>query len=606
MLIQTKLVQVKKFEIGVEGLSKTITKEIILEERIENKEFSCAQILVKTLEELGVDSVFGYTGAMILPIFDALSKSRIKIIINSNEQSSAFSAAGYSRSTGKVGVAIVTSGPGITNTLTAVADAHGDSIPLIVIAGQVPQSKVGTDAFQHINVEAIFGKVAKQVVTINGSENIEELMKEVYFKATTNKPGPIVIDYPLDKQNQKQLYSPKPISEIQKRFQPTNSITEMECKIFFDELKKSKKPLLYIGGGANNTLTSNELKKFNSLTKIPIVCTLMGKGIIPNSDELHLGMLGMFGNPAANIAIQENDFFFAIGVRWDDRVADKVGSFGKNSKIAYVDINPKKVFEIKQERNPFLCINADAKNVLEKLNEYIKEHNIRTDFSEWWKRTKQIKESFEYSWNKETNFIQQAQAIFELNKQINEEDIIITGVGNHQMLSAQLISRTHPKTFISSGALGTMGFALPTSIGVQIANPNKKIIVIEGDGGAKMNFGELNTITNYNLPIKIIILNNSMDGMVQNLQDLAYNKNRVATTREKRTDFSKIAKTLGFKHTLKITKKEELKKGISEFLNFKENALLEIITDSEEVVYPKVPQGKSYSEMNLGPFIKQK
>ena len=189
MLIQTKLVQVKKFEIGVEGLSKTITKEIILEERIENKEFSCAQILVKTLEELGVDSVFGYTGAMILPIFDALSKSRIKIIINSNEQSSAFSAAGYSRSTGKVGVAIVTSGPGITNTLTAVADAQGDSIPLIVIAGQVPQSKVGTDAFQHINVEAIFGKVAKQVVTINGSENIEELMKEVYFKATTNKPG---------------------------------------------------------------------------------------------------------------------------------------------------------------------------------------------------------------------------------------------------------------------------------------------------------------------------------------------------------------------------------------------------------------------------------
>ncbi|OQA30743.1 MAG: Sulfopyruvate decarboxylase subunit beta [archaeon ADurb.Bin336] len=637
LLIQTKLVQVKKFEIGVEGLSKTITKEIILEERIENKEFSCAQILVKTLEELGVDSVFGYTGAMILPIFDALSKSRIKIIINSNEQSSAFSAAGYSRSTGKVGVAIVTSGPGITNTLTAVADAQGDSIPLIVIAGQVPQNKFGTDAFQHINVESIFSKVAKKVIKINGGENIQELIKEVYFEALNGKPGPIVIDFPFDKQNQKQEYynkiteniintnSNKTIintnstlqnnvntNEINVKIVPQNNITNTnsssndECKLFFEELKKSKKPILYIGGGLNNIESVNELKKFNSKMQIPVVCTLMGKGIISNNDELHLGMLGMFGNPSANTAIQENDFFFAIGVRWDDRVVDKVGSFGRNAKIAYIDINPKKVFEIKQERNPFLCINADAKNVLEKLNEYIKEHNIRTDFSEWWKRTKQIKESFEYSWNKETNFIQQAQAIFELNKQINEEDIIITGVGNHQMLSAQLISRTHPKTFISSGALGTMGFALPTSIGVQTANPNKKIIVIEGDGGAKMNFGELNTITNYNLPIKIIILNNSMDGMVQNLQDLAYNKNRVATTREKRTDFSKIAKTLGFKHTLKITKKEELKKGISEFLNFKENALLEIITDSEEVVYPKVPQGKSYSEMNLGPFIKQK
>jgi acetolactate synthase I/II/III large subunit len=622
-------------KVGV-GLSNAIMEELILKEEIK-EEFSCAEILVKTLKELGVKTIFGYIGAMIAPVFDALGKERIQIIVNSNEQSSAFSASAYSRSSNKVGVAIVTSGPGITNTLTAVADAYGDSIPIIVIAGQVPQRKLGTDAFQHIDVESIFSKVAKKVIKINGGENIQELIKEVYFEALNGKPGPIVIDFPFDKQNQKQEYynkiteniintnSNKTIintnsnlqnnvntNEINVKIVPqnnitnTNSISNDECKLFFEELKKSKKPILYIGGGLSNHEASNELKKFNSKIQIPIVCTLMGKGIISNNDELHLGMLGMFGDPSANTAIQENDFFFAIGVRWDDRVVDKVGSFGRNAKIAYIDINPKKVFEIKKDRNPFLCINADARKVLEKLNEYINENNIQMDFSEWRKKTKRIKNSFEYSWNKETNSIQQAEAIFELNKQINEEDIVITGVGNHQMFSAQLISRSKPKTFISSGAFGTMGFAIPSAIGAQIANLEKKVIVIEGDGGAKMNFGELNTIINYNLPIKIIILNNSVDGMVRNLQDVAYNKNRIATTREKSTDFEGISKALGFNYTKKITQREELNKGIKEFLNSQGSALLEIITDQEEVLYPKVPYGKAYSQMDLGPFIKQK
>jgi acetolactate synthase I/II/III large subunit len=576
---------------------KTITKEKNIEE------LNCAEIVVKSLEDLGVDTVFGYTGGMILPVFDALSKSKIKVIVNSNEQSSAFSAAGYSRSTNKVGVAIVTSGPGITNTLTSVADAFGDSIPLLIIAGQVPASKIGTDAFQHIDVESIFKKASKKVISINGTENIEKLIKNSYFESKSKRPGPIVIDFPFDKQLQKQTYNKIPLSEFENEYLFEQTISDEECELFFDELKKSKSPLLYIGGGINNEKAAIELNKFNLKMKIPIVNTLMGKGIISNENELHLGMLGMFGNPSANIAITENDFFFAIGVRWDDRVADKVGSFGSKAKIAYIDINFEKVNEISIERKPFLCIHADATKVLQKLNEYLNQNKIELNIDNWRKKTNLIKNMYKLGWNDSSSLIQQAHAIYELNKQITEEDIIVTGVGNHQMFSAQYISSSKPKKFITSGAFGTMGFPLPTSIGVQIANPTNKVIVIDGDGGAKMNFGELNTIATLNLPIKIIILNNYGDGMVRNLQDVAYSA-RMATTREKSADFEKIAKALGFSYTKKVTKKEDLIDSIKEILNSKESALLEIITDPEEILYPKVPQGKSYSEMILGPHMK--
>lgn len=562
-----------------------------------------SEVVVKSLEDLGVDTIFGYTGGMILPVFDALAKSKIKVVVNSNEQSSAFSAAGYSRSTSKVGVAIVTSGPGITNTLTAVADAYGDSIPMIVIAGQVPERKIGTDAFQHIDVNSVFKKAAKSVITINGEEDIESTIKNAYFEALNGRPGPVVIDFPFDKQLLKKGYRNVPKEKFNETYKTHKTLSDEECNLFFKELKNSKKPLLYIGGGINNPLAAEELRKFNLKMKIPLVCTLMGKGIISSEDELHLGMLGMFGNPSANTAIQENDFFFAIGVRWDDRVADKVGSFGSKAKIAYIDINCEKVCEINKDRKPFLCIHADAKEVLEKLNEYIEKTNITLEINDWREESRNIKKGFNHSWNKESEFIQQAEAISELNNQLNNEDIVVTGVGNHQMLSAQFISRSEPKTFITSGAFGTMGFPLPSSIGVQTANPSKKVIVIDGDGGAKMNFGELNTIASLNLPIKVIILNNFGDGMVRNLQDAAYNGSRVATTREKSADFEKIAQALGFNYTKKVTKRDDLSKSIKEMLYTQGSALLEIITDPEEILYPKVPQGKSYSEMILGPHI---
>ena len=569
------------------------------------KEMNCAEIVVKSLEDLGINTIFGYSGAAILPMFDSLGKRKFRIITNSNEQSCAFSAAAYSRTTNKVGVCIVTSGPGITNTLTAVADAYTDSVPLIVIAGQVSENKIGTDAFQHIDVKSIFKHASKKTILATNNENMEVIIKKAYYLAKSGRPGPVVIDFPLNKQLKMQNYNSIPHNTYKNKFNKKTLFSETDCKKFFKGLLKSKKPLLYIGGGINNFEGSKAISEFNELFQIPVVNTLMGKGILPDDNSLSLGMLGMFGTPYANTAIQRNDFFFAIGVRWDDKVADKVGSFGKDAEIAYIDINPEKIKEIKNKRKPFFYKEADAVIAIKALTNYAKKKNISLNINQWQKEVKTIKKSFIMGYNSSSKYIQQAHAITILNKKIKKNSIIVTDVGNHQMVAAQRIKRKKPKTFITSGAFGTMGFSLPSAIGAQIANPEKQIIVIVGDGGAKMNFGEINTIINYDLPIKIMILNNSSDGMVQNLQDYSYNKNRIATSRNKSTEFFKVAKAIGFDYSKRIKNKNQLESNISEFISAKGSALLEIITDHEEILYPKIPVGNSYSKMILGPDIKR-
>ena len=571
----------------------------------ENNEMTCAEIVVQSLEDLGVNTIFGYSGGAILPMFDALGKKNFRIITNSNEQSCAFSAAGYSRSTNKVGVCVVTSGPGITNTLTAVADAYADSTPLIVIAGQVAEHKIGTDAFQHIDVESVFKHAAKKTILASNGDDMEAIIKEAYHLAKSGRPGPVIIDFPINKQLRKQKYNAIPHEMYKNTFNSKKLFSETDCKMFFEGLIKSKKPLLYIGGGINNEAGAKAIREFNKIFNIPVVNTLMGKGIIPEDNPLSLGMLGMFGTPYANTAIQKNDFFFAIGVRWDDRVADKVGCFGKGAAIAYIDINPEKVREIEIDRHPYFCKEGDAIMALKALTEYAKNNNINIDIEKWHDEIKKIKSSFNVGYDISSKTIQQSEAITLLNKKIDDDSIIITDVGNNQMFAAQRITRKNPKSFITSGAFGTMGFSLPTAIGAQIANPKKQVIAIVGDGGAKMNFGEINTIVNYNQPLKIMILNNSGDGMVRNLQDHSYNKNRVGTAREKQTEFFKVAKALGFNYAKRIENRSDLETNMDEFVSAKGPALLEIITDFEEILYPKVPVGKSYSEMILGPHITQ-
>ena len=563
-----------------------------------------AEILVKSLEELGVRYVFGYTGAAILPVMDELGKSSIEIVVNSNEQSAAFSAAGYSRSSDKVGVAIVTSGPAITNTLTAVADSYSDSIPLLVIAGQVPEYKIGTDSFQHIDVSSVFGPTAKKVILVDSIDNIESIIKDAYFLAKSGKPGPVVIDIPVNLQKSINQYTGNNLDRFQNVYRYEKKLSDKQCDQFFKLLIEAKRPLLYLGGGLNSKRGSESIRRFNSIFNIPSVNTLMAKGVVDESAPASLGLLGMFGTPYANMIIQENDFFFAIGVRWDDRVAEKVG-FAIEAKIAYIDINPQKVHQIRDERNPDFSYVGDVACALNDLTEYAQRKNIKISIDEWIQRAVKLKKTLPLNYRRDGESIHQAEVLDILNGLIHEDTIITTGVGNHQLLAAQYLKMKNPKTFLTSGSFGTMGFGMPCAVGAHYANPDTTVIVIDGDGSFRMNMGELYTIGSLGLPIKILLLNNRSDGMVRNLEDSAYEKRHSASERNSDINFSEIAKHCQFTFAKRITSRTELLDGLKLFMNTNGPCILEVMTDIEEVLYPVVRAGSSYKDMVLGPYIKE-
>ncbi|WP_319507503.1 thiamine pyrophosphate-binding protein [uncultured Methanolobus sp.] len=568
------------------------------------EEMNGAEILVKSLEDLGVKHIFGYTGAAILPVFHALQQSDIEIVINANEQASAFSAAGYSRSSSEVGVAIVTSGPAITNTLTSVADTFGDSIPLLVFAGQVPEHKIGTDSFQHINVKGIFGDAAKKVIQVSNEDDLESIIKDAYYFAMSGKPGPVVIDVPLDKQQKMHEYQDMNFLRFEESYHDDRHLCEEQCEEFYQMFLNSKRPLLYLGGGLNSEEGSHAIREFNEYFGVPSVNTLMAKGVVDARDDLNLGMLGMFGTPYANMLIQENDFFFAIGVRWDDRVAEKVG-FAIGTDIAYIDINPEKMHQIKIERGPKFSFIGDAATAIMDLLNYAKKHNITLNIHEWQERARFLKRSWPLDYNRASKYIQSAEVMSLLSTYVDGNTKITTGVGNHQMLAAQYLPMQKAKSFMTSGSFGTMGFSMPTSIGVHYANPEARVIAIDGDGSLRMNLGELHTIASLDLPIKILMLNNRSDGMVQNLQDAAYDGMRTGTQRPKDVHFAEIARSFGFSYGERITDRSDLKDGMEAFLNAEGPCFLEVCTDREEILYPKVPAGGAYKDMILGPYIKQ-
>lgn len=569
------------------------------------KEMNGAQVMVKSLEDLGIKRIFGYTGATILPVFHALGQSSINITVNANEQSCAFSAAGYSRSGDIIGVAVVTSGPAITNTLTAVADSYADSVPLLVFAGQVQQSRLDTDEFQHINVKEVFAKAAKKVILVSDSTDIEETVKDAYFYAKSGKPGPVVIDFPLDAQKKISNYAARSIENYRNKYENENHLGRNQCKQFFDLLQNSKRPLLYIGGGLNSVTASEKIRAFNRIFNIPSINSLMGKGILDESLDTSLGMLGMFGTPYANMAIQETDLFVAFGVRWNDRVVQKVGESGLRAEIAYIDINAEKVQEVRVTRYPKFSFIGDASTVLEDLLEYAAETEVRLDISEWQQRAGALKRRFPLNFNRKAKEIQSAEVMELLSQNITEKTKITTGVGNHQMLAAQWLKTARPKSFMTSGAFGTMGFSMPSSIGVYFANPDATVVAIDGDSSIKMNMGEIHTIGSLGLPIKVLLINNHADGMVRSIQTFFFDKQYTASERNFDANFSNIAKECGFKWCRKVTMREELAQSIKEFLSSEGPAFLEIVTDREESVYPLIPQGKGYKDIVLGPYIKE-
>lgn len=568
-------------------------------------EMTGAKILAESLLDLGVECVFGYTGAAILPVMDALAEDSIRIIVNSNEQSAAFSAAGYSRSSDRVGVAIVTSGPAITNTLTAVADSFADSIPLIVIAGQVPEHKIGTDSFQHIDVASVFGPTAKSVLSVKSTGNIESIIKNAYFLAKSGKPGPVVIDMPLNLQQRAGLYSGESLERYAVAYQNESHLSDRQCEQFFSLLEETKHPLLYLGGGLNSKAGSAAIRRFRSRFPIPSVNTLMAKGVVDENDPDSMGMLGMFGTPYANKIIQENDFFFAIGVRWDDRVAEKVG-FAIHAKIAYIDINPAKVYQIRNERMPEFSFIGDAASALDDLTDYACRMNIDGILNEdWIRRAEGLKRSWPLDYRRNADALQQAEVLDLVNGLLPPKAIITTGVGNHQLLAAQHLRMHRPKSFLTSGSMATMGFGMPNAIGAYFANRDTTPLVIDGDGSFRMNMGEMHTIGTLGLPIKILLLNNHSDGMVRNLEDVSCGGRHSATERPVDVCFADLAKLCHFAFAERIRSRSELRDGLEAFMRSGGPCLLEVLTDREEVLYPVVRPGASYADMELGPYIRQ-
>lgn len=563
-----------------------------------------AYILVKSLEELGVDHVFGYTGAAILPVMDELGKSSIKIVVNSNEQSAAFSAAGYSRSSDKVGVAIVTSGPAITNTLTAVADSFSDSVPLIVIAGQVPEHKIGTDSFQHIDVASVFGPTAKSVVSVTRIGSIESVIKDAWFLARSGKPGPVIIDMPINLQQDAKQYVGDGVERFRRIYEDENHLSERQCEEFFELLTTAERPLLYLGGGLNSDAGSAAIRRFNARFHIPSVNTLMAKGVVDENDSADLGLLGMLGTPYANKIIQENDFFFAIGVRWDDRVADKVG-FAIDAKIAYIDLNPRKMHQIRGEREPEFSYLGDAATALDDLTDYAQRNGIETDIDEWIRHAVDLKRSWPLDYRRDADRIQQAEVLDLMNRRITDQMIFTTGVGNHQLLAAQYLRMKRPRTFLTSGSFGTMGFGMPVAVGACHANPGARVIVIDGDGSFRMNMGEMHTIGTLGVPVKILLLNNHSDGMVRNLEDVTREGRHSATERPRDVDFAAMARECHFRFAERVRDRDELDAALDRFLASDGPGLLEVITDIDEMLFPVVRPGGSYADMELGPYIRE-
>ena len=562
-----------------------------------------AEILAKSLINLGVQKVFGFSGVTIMPVIHALDACGIEIVVCSNEQSCAFAAGGYSRSSDSIGIAVVTSGPAITNTLTAVADANADSIPLLVFAGQVTRMKMGTDEFQHINVEKIFSGAAKKVILVNELHNIEEIVKDAYFFAKSGKPGPVVIDFPFDIQNREGVYQAIDVERFRYKYDEERHLGENQCSQFFQLLQNAKRPLLYIGGGLNSKAGSERIRTFNQRYKVPSIWSLMGKGILNEKDDFALGMLGMFGVPAANMAIQNTDLFVAFGVRWDDRVTQKVGELGLEADIAYFDVNPEKVQEVRFSRKPKFTFIGRAETALDDLLNYAEKQAIELNIGEWQECGRQLKKKFPLNFNRNAQAIQQAEVMEFLSTHITENMKITTGVGNHQMLAAQYLATKSPKSFITSGGFGTMGFALPNAIGTHYANPSATILAIDGDGSLLMNLGELFTIGRYGLPIKVLLLNNHGECMVRNYQKFVYGGDYVATKKVNAVNFAALAKDLAFVFSRRIDDRRNLVDGLKAFLHTDGPCFLEVICDEDEMLYPRIPAGKGYSNMILGPYM---
>ncbi len=551
-----------------------------------------ASIIIKKLLEEGVEYIFGYPGGSVIPLFDELYNftDRIKLIQPRHEQGGTHAADGYARSTGKTGVVVVTSGPGATNTVTGIATAYMDSVPLVIITGQVPVSMMGSDAFQEVDTTAITLPITKANFLIKDIKELTPALDLAFHIAKSGRPGPVLIDIPSD--IQKALIDERKIVKGDiKNYSPRHDIDDEKINKVYNMLSESKKPLIISGGGIIISEATEILKRFMEKNNIPVITTLMGKGIYPSREELYFDGLGMHGTYYGNYAVQNSDLILALGVRFSDRILGNVEKFAPFAKIVHVDIDRS---EIEKNVQPIIGIEGDVKEVLEKFLSF---PELKTDFSDWIKELNQQKKEFPLSYEKGKKL--KPQYLIELaNKYFPEDTIVVSDVGQNQMWTAQFYKFTKPRTFLTTGGLGTMGFGLPASMGAKVGNPDKQVLVISGDGGFQMNIQELITIKRYALNVKILIVDNAYLGMVKQWQELFYNKRYSATPFTDNPDFRAIAEVIGIKSkTLKDWDKAE--EIIKELALSKEPMLIHALIDPDENVFPMVPAGASLNEILL-------
>ena len=578
---------------------------------------SGSRMIMQVLADEGVSAIFGYSGGAILPTYDAvflyneaalrLGEPQIPLIVPANEQGAGFMAAGYARASGKVGVCLVTSGPGATNTVTPVRDCMADSIPIVVICGQVSRAAIGTDAFQEAPVPSIMGAVAKHIFLVTDPDKLESTVRTAFEIARTGRPGPVVIDIPKDVQNWEGTFRGEgllPIPGYRRRMRElTESALEAQAASrFFGMLGESRRPLIYAGGGVINGNAAPALTEFCGAFQVPVVTTLMGIGAVDTTEALSLRMLGMHGAAFANYAVDDCDFLIAVGARFDDRVAGVPDKFARNAvRIAHLDVDRAEVGKVKRVQWSHVGLVARA---LETLTAHGRASGFSCDFSAWAAELAELKRVYAMNYDRASPLLQPYYVIEEINRHSRGQAIISTGVGQHQMWAAQYCDFAGPRLWLTSGSMGTMGFGLPAAIGAQIACPKRLVIDIDGDSSIRMNIGELETVTTYDLPVKVVVLNNFGDGMVKQWQKL-FHKGRLSASDRSlhKKDFVRAAQADGFRYAVRLERKEDVPRVIAEFLAFKGAAFLEVMIDPDAGVYPMVGPGQAYDEMITGDFI---
>ena len=562
-----------------------------------NEKFTGAEIFVKCLEAEGIELVFGYPGGAVLHIYDELHKqNEVSHILVRHEQGAVHAAEGFAKSSDKPGVVLVTSGPGATNSITGIADAYMDSVPIVIFTGQVRTALIGNDAFQEVDTVGITRPCVKHNFMITDVKDMASTIKKAFYVATTGRPGPVVVDIPKDITEDKCEFN-YPDSVEMRSYNPIIEISDDSIKQASEKILSCDKPVIYAGGGVINSNASEELTKFAKYLNFPVTNTLMGLGCFPGDDPQFIQMLGMHGSYEANMAMHDCDLLIAVGARFDDRITGRLDKFSPNATVIHIDVDPS---SISKNIKAHIPIHGDVKAAVNKLSEEIISKNLKPkNIDRWWGQINEWRKKDSFKYNQDSDIIKPQFVVDSLYKVTKGDAFITSDVGQHQMWAAQLYKFNKPKRWINSGGLGTMGFGLPSAMGTQFANTDSLVCCITGEASIQMCIQELSTCLQYGLPIKIINLNNRYMGMVRQWQEFFYEKRYAMSYMDALPDFVKLAESFG--HVgIKVEKPSDVESALEDAINMKNRLVfLDFITDQNENVFPMIATGAAHNKMIL-------